>query len=511
MKKVLAICILTLSLVIGSGCNTTKDSLDISAGPSLSLTPVNEKPIITVYKPPINDFSQYGHLQDWQTLISEKFGVEIEVVYISPLHQSGIATADYYPAAIRDGDVRGLIQLNVGDYVNLAVLRDEGLILPLDEYLLENEVYQSLPGAMKSAFILPDGKTWAFSTESPYGIYSRNIRTEWLENLGLDVPVTLDQLYEVSKAFAYDDPNKNGATDEHGMDINIRTSARMLMDIFTANDCFLSSYSSCSISYDPSTGAYEDAVLKLGMTESLMYIKSLHDEGILHKNMNWDFMDREGFGNFYDLSYFFEPEDNWNKIYTFNPGTDYPSVIALKPDSCFVLTSNVENPESMLNAFINTFMGSTEGMVMGLFGMPEINYSTAGNSITQITPFSNSESIRLTGLNVNLLENENVEIESPFYGEGMIESLKNESRVIEDFFSKNMLITDSWFLPHSNYKNAQRGFSQSFYSYLMDIDSISTSDFVEFYKKKALEAGYDEILNDLNNDAGTIAVYSYGD
>lgn len=43
------------------------------------------------------------------------------------------------------------------------------------------------------------------------------IRTDWLENLGLKAPTTMDELVEVAKAFRYNDPDGNGQDDTWGI------------------------------------------------------------------------------------------------------------------------------------------------------------------------------------------------------------------------------------------------------------------------------------------------------
>ncbi|MGN8646164.1 extracellular solute-binding protein [Gracilibacillus sp. HCP3S3_G5_1] len=52
-----------------------------------------------------------------------------------------------------------------------------------------------------------------------YRLQTRNmlaIRQDWLDNLGLDVPDTIDDFYEVAYAFAHDDPNQTGQDDTVG-------------------------------------------------------------------------------------------------------------------------------------------------------------------------------------------------------------------------------------------------------------------------------------------------------
>ena len=43
------------------------------------------------------------------------------------------------------------------------------------------------------------------------------IRQDWLDNLGLDTPTTVDELLEVMRAFTEDDPDGNGQADTYGM------------------------------------------------------------------------------------------------------------------------------------------------------------------------------------------------------------------------------------------------------------------------------------------------------
>lgn len=58
-----------------------------------------------------------------------------------------------------------------------------------------------------------------------YGLYTERlssrqgiiIREDWLERMKLDKPKTIDELYEVMRAFAYEDPDRNGIDDTIGL------------------------------------------------------------------------------------------------------------------------------------------------------------------------------------------------------------------------------------------------------------------------------------------------------
>lgn len=46
--------------------------------------------------------------------------------------------------------------------------------------------------------------------------YSLNLRTDWLANVGLEVPTTLDEFTEVMRAFTFNDPDGDGKNDTYG-------------------------------------------------------------------------------------------------------------------------------------------------------------------------------------------------------------------------------------------------------------------------------------------------------
>ncbi len=58
------------------------------------------------------------------------------------------------------------------------------------------------------------------------------IRTDWLTNLGMEMPTNLDELYDTFYAFTYEDPDGNGENDTFGLCAN--TSPRTFSTIFGA-------------------------------------------------------------------------------------------------------------------------------------------------------------------------------------------------------------------------------------------------------------------------------------
>ena len=64
----------------------------------------------------------------------------------------------------------------------------------------------------------PSGKIFRIPGDvSEPGTMTTIIRKDWLENLGLEVPKTLDEYIEVLRAFTHDDPDGNGKDDTYGI------------------------------------------------------------------------------------------------------------------------------------------------------------------------------------------------------------------------------------------------------------------------------------------------------
>lgn len=109
------------------------------------------------------------------------------------------------------------------------------------------------------------------------------IRKDWLDNLGLSVPTTTDELMQVMKAFTFNDPDGNGKNDTYGYGAFIETNAS------------LKGYPGSRLW--PIMGAFGVAGLwtfeedNAGLTvyrpefyDAMVYIKSMCDEGVIDPN-----------------------------------------------------------------------------------------------------------------------------------------------------------------------------------------------------------------------------------
>ncbi len=74
---------------------------------------------------------------------------------------------------------------------------------------------QANPTVMNNISI--DGKFYGIYRARPLGRNGISYRKDWLSNVGLSEPKTMDELYNMLKAFRTQDPDKNGKVDTYGM------------------------------------------------------------------------------------------------------------------------------------------------------------------------------------------------------------------------------------------------------------------------------------------------------
>jgi putative aldouronate transport system substrate-binding protein len=92
----------------------------------------------------------------------------------------------------------------------------QGVLLPVDEYLNSTPELAGLLDDSRWAYLRMDGKTWGVAPPSGPNQSVTWVRQDWLDKLGLKAPTTVEELGEIAKAFAANDPDGNGQADTYG-------------------------------------------------------------------------------------------------------------------------------------------------------------------------------------------------------------------------------------------------------------------------------------------------------
>ena len=237
---------------------------------------------------------EYGENQ-FTTYLQDRTGIKIEFDRLgSNSAEAGtqiqlrIATGERLPDIVLN---TGPSRLDCWDYM------EDGIMLPLNEYIENYGYYYDLaveemakynPELLSSIGAMndPDGNMpclWKYSL-GPGSMYDKQayINKVWLDNLGLEVPTTTDELYDVLVAFRDQDPNGNGLKDE----IPMLGAANEAKGSYVPNVCdvILTAF----VYFSPRQHLIDQGDGKLTFVsitdefrEGMKYIRKLVDEGLI--------------------------------------------------------------------------------------------------------------------------------------------------------------------------------------------------------------------------------------
>jgi putative aldouronate transport system substrate-binding protein len=114
------------------------------------------------------------------------------------------------------GDVSDIIEIAAGDYTMYA---QQKALYPIDKFIAKSKIMKSVDQEYLEACRAPDGKIYGLPLVPGGGIIGY-IRKDWLDKLGLAIPTTWDELYNVMQAFTTKDPDGNGKNDTFGYTTN---------------------------------------------------------------------------------------------------------------------------------------------------------------------------------------------------------------------------------------------------------------------------------------------------
>lgn len=178
---------------------------------------VNEPVTITVAKERhmLDTTKSYGEKPSFAG-ITEETGLTVEFVELA----AGTG-AEKVPIMLAGGEMPDVFWGLLSD---AQILQNESQLTPLED-MLETftpnclATYKSLGIDYQQIMTTPSGHIYGMlgRYESLYentGDGIQIINKSWLDKVGMDIPTTLDEYYEVLKAFKEQDPNGNGVADE---------------------------------------------------------------------------------------------------------------------------------------------------------------------------------------------------------------------------------------------------------------------------------------------------------
>lgn len=162
------------------------------------------------------------------------------------------------------------------------IMNNSELFMPLDDLINQympnyKKALEEMPD-LKKVCTFPDGQMYSMGKNLPLRPKSCNqpiINMQWLDNLGLEVPTNVDELYEVLKAFKEQDANGNGDPND---EVPISGSKGISMDLLNPwgitdlNGYKMMVNEDGSLTYYPTSEAYK---------EGIKWLNKLYAEGII--------------------------------------------------------------------------------------------------------------------------------------------------------------------------------------------------------------------------------------
>lgn len=217
MSKSIALAsVLTLTAGVAAGCGGgSKEavSADASTKPSAATTEA-AKPA-TPYKMSIMmpSFNPEPMATDGEIF------KKIQSVTNTELKLNWVPSATYsdkLSATVASGELPSVITVLNQKVPFIVNSVRSGMFWELGPYLKDYKNLSRMnPIALNAISI--DGKVYGIYRERDLARDGITLRKDWLDNLGLKVPKTIDEFYNVLKAFTNNDPDKNGKNDTVGL------------------------------------------------------------------------------------------------------------------------------------------------------------------------------------------------------------------------------------------------------------------------------------------------------
>ena len=305
----------------------------------------------------------------WIQAYKDYLGINIVYDWVVPNDQYDSKLA----VSIAAGDLPDLFQVNKQ---NFAMCVENGLLADQTEAFntqrsdLVKELMTGYDLSFESATI--DGQLLAFPNlnEDPSAMAAYTfIRRDWLENLGLEVPTTQQELLEVARAFTHNDPDGNGVDDTYGI-----AAYKDLWGVTNTLEGFFNSYHAYPyIWIQDGQGGLTYGSVQPEMKTALADLQALYAEGVLDKEFgikSSDKVDEDVESGKVGIVYgrWWTPINAMGRCYMADQNADWITIMpvsnddqavslqsqAMSPTSYMVISKDCEYPDAyvrMVNLF----------------------------------------------------------------------------------------------------------------------------------------------------------------
>lgn len=408
-KRLISVtCLLLALLMTLAGCNGGSSTLSVPSSiknPAGDTLPVKLE-LMTPYffaSDSSGGESALNMRREWTDAMTARYKVDISVTVPTP--ESYLSMMQEFI----DGTSTGIA--NVSNFSEVLYFMHQDLIEPLDEYLKDNLAWKSLPEDMRKLYEI-DGHVWAVPSSFYYEFSTRSFRTDWLEEIDMEMPTTLEGFMEYAKLIA-DNKNIDGKAVA-----SIQTLA-LLLDVFNAFGMQLDSSGTLPYAYDPELDCIADAFLKPGAEAALEYLREMYEAGgmaVLFYYEDYisysEDMQLGEYGSTYEIAadvkyghgmyayaekmyeetgFWPDADQYWTSLTTFYEeitgllNADGKTTQVIYPTStAYVMRKGTEQPSETINFFVDLLFASEDNYLEAALGLDSYYIKNYDGTITMI-------------------------------------------------------------------------------------------------------------------------------
>ncbi|MCT1402737.1 extracellular solute-binding protein [Paenibacillus sp. p3-SID867] len=291
--SLLLTCMLSLSLAVGcssKGSGGTAQSDPSSEGKSAinetGFPIVDDKMTVTGFAGKFFANADWNNIRLWQEY--EKM-TNIQVQW-DTVHKDNLA--EKRNLLLAGGDYPEMFYASAFPRTDLLKYGKQGAFIPLNDLIDQHApnfkaLMEKYP-VIEKGITMPDGNIYGLPTiydpEFRSVLYGTPwVKSEWLTKLGLQEPQTLDEFYDMLKAFKEKDPNGNGQKDEYAWGgVGTAGIVNYLRGSFGLN---YHGTSNINVDTDPASGKVRFIPTDPRYKELLQFVNKLYKDGLLEQDI----------------------------------------------------------------------------------------------------------------------------------------------------------------------------------------------------------------------------------
>lgn len=287
--------------------------------------------------------------------------------------------------------------------VGVDTYSSNGVLIPLNDLIEQHapnikKLFEKYP-ALEAMCTSSDGNIYALAgwwgdinDYVPDYLY---IRQDWLDNLGLEMPDTVDELYEVLKAFKEQDANGNGDPDDE-IPMATKNGIKQLYYLMTGFG-----YDTNSMWYTDAEGKVHYAAVEQEYKDMLEFLNKCYSEGLISDDLDGTLLTQNITEDKVGIVCH-DPADNMassdDLALTSNPECNYQFMPVIQMEEggtaqmtkraltwhYYGITSACEDPETAIK-WIDYVYASEDGMMLYNYGIEGLSYEYDDQGEIQFT------------------------------------------------------------------------------------------------------------------------------